>query len=60
MELKYRALEGMHDVLPEQSHLWQYVEARWREHCRRYGYREIRTPILEVAELFERTVGETS
>ncbi|MCS7190834.1 MAG: histidine--tRNA ligase, partial [Fimbriimonadales bacterium] len=46
--------------LPEQSHLWQYVEARWREHCRRYGYREIRTPILEVAELFERTVGETS
>ncbi len=60
MELKYRALEGMHDVLPEQSHLWQYVESRWREHCRRYGYREIRTPILETAELFERSVGETS
>lgn len=60
MELKYRALEGMNDVLPEQSHRWQYVEARWHEHCRRYGYREIRTPILETAELFERTVGETS
>ncbi len=60
MELKYRALEGMHDILPEQSHLWQYVEARWHVHCHRYGYREIRTPILEAAELFERSVGETS
>ncbi len=60
MELKYRALEGMHDILPEQSLLWQYVESRWREHCRRYGYGEIRTPILESAELFERSVGETS
>lgn len=60
MELKYRALEGMNDVLPEQSPLWQYVESRWREHCRQYGYGEIRTPILETAELFERSVGETS
>lgn len=60
MELKYRALEGMNDVLPEQSTLWHFVESRWREHCRRYGYGEIRTPILETAELFERTVGETS
>ncbi|MCX7992710.1 MAG: histidine--tRNA ligase [Fimbriimonadales bacterium] len=50
----------MNDVLPEQSHLWQYVEARWRDHMHQYGYREIRTPILETAELFERTVGETS
>lgn len=60
MDLKYRALEGMNDVLPEQSPLWHYVESRWREHCRQYGYGEIRTPILETAELFERTVGETS
>ncbi|MCX7924229.1 MAG: histidine--tRNA ligase, partial [Fimbriimonadales bacterium] len=60
MELKYRALEGMNDVLPEQSVLWQYVESRWRDHCRLYGYGEIRTPILETAELFERSVGETS
>ncbi|MCS7300270.1 MAG: ATP phosphoribosyltransferase regulatory subunit, partial [Fimbriimonadales bacterium] len=60
MELKYRAPEGMHDVLPEQSCLWQYVESRWRDLCRRYGYREIRTPMLESAELFERSVGETS
>jgi histidyl-tRNA synthetase len=60
MELKYRAPEGMNDVLPESSHLWQYVEARWRDHCHRYGYGEIRTPIMESAALFERSVGETS
>ncbi|MDW8106432.1 MAG: histidine--tRNA ligase [Armatimonadota bacterium] len=60
MEPKYRAPEGMNDVLPENSHLWQHLEACWREHCHRYGYREIRTPILEYAELFERSVGETS
>lgn len=60
MELRYRAPEGMNDVLPETSHLWQHLEARWREHCHAYGYREIRTPILEYAELFERSVGETS
>lgn len=50
----------MNDVLPETSHLWQQLEARWREHCHAYGYREIRTPIMEYAELFERSVGETS
>ncbi len=60
MELRYRAPEGMNDVLPETSHLWQQLEARWREHCHAYGYREIRTPIMEYAELFERSVGETS
>jgi histidyl-tRNA synthetase len=60
MELRYRAPEGMNDVLPEESARWQYVEARWRDHCHRYGYGEIRTPILESAALFERSVGETS
>ena len=60
MELKYRAPEGMNDVLPEESARWQYVEARWRDHCHRYGYGEIRTPIMESAALFERSVGETS
>jgi histidyl-tRNA synthetase len=60
MELRYRAPEGMNDVLPEQSARWQYVEARWRDHCHCYGYGEIRTPILESAALFERSVGETS
>ena len=60
MELRYRAPEGMNDVLPESSYLWCFVEACWRDHCHRYGYGEIRTPILETAALFERSVGETS
>ncbi|MGQ9657513.1 MAG: histidine--tRNA ligase [Fimbriimonadales bacterium] len=60
MEPKYRAPEGMNDILPASSPHWQYVEARWHAHCRRYGYGEIRTPIMEVAALFERSVGETS
>ncbi len=58
MAPKYKAPRGTQDVLPEVSWRWQRVEAAFRDICRRYGYREIRTPILEDTELFVRGVGD--
>ena len=48
----------MVDLLPEQTRRWQAVEAVAREHFRRAGIAEIRTPLLEVTELFARGIGE--
>lgn len=60
-------LPGMFDIVPKDtqaqwrcSYLWQHVEHIMREVAQTYGYREIRTPILERTELFLRSVGETS
>lgn len=55
-----QSIRGMHDILPEQSAAWQYLEATVRQLLARYGYREMRTPILEVTELFKRAVGEVT
>lgn len=51
---------GTADVLPGEVELWQYVEEKARDLCRRYNYLEIRTPIFEHTELFLRGVGETT
>ena len=58
---------GVFDILPtdpketwRNSHVWIYVENVIREIATNYGYQEIRTPILERTELFQRGVGETS
>ncbi|WP_444932116.1 histidine--tRNA ligase [Microbulbifer sp. SSSA002] len=55
-----RAIRGMNDLLPEQSPVWQYVEATLSELSSRYGYTEIRTPYLEATQLFCRAVGEAT
>nr|WP_299240655.1 histidine--tRNA ligase [uncultured Halomonas sp.] len=55
-----QAIRGMNDLLPEQSPLWQYFEAQVRSLMRRYGYLEIRTPILEQTALFARSIGEVT
>lgn len=55
-----QSIRGMHDILPEQSAAWQHLENTVRQLVSRYGYREIRTPILEVTELFKRAVGEVT
>jgi len=39
---------------------WRYVEGVFRDVCRRYDYREIRTPLLEQTELFTRSIGEAT
>ncbi|MFO8059402.1 MAG: histidine--tRNA ligase [Bacillota bacterium] len=51
---------GTADITPEESPRWRHLESVAREVCRRYGYGEIATPILERTELFRRTVGETT
>ena len=51
---------GTTDVLPPRSEHWRLREERFREVCRLFGYSEILLPLFEHAELFQRTVGETS
>lgn len=51
---------GTADVLPGEVEWWQYIEEKARDLCKRYNYREIRTPIFEHTELFHRGVGETT
>ncbi|MGG1313900.1 histidine--tRNA ligase [Cohnella laeviribosi] len=58
--MKFQKPPGTQDVLPGSAELWQFVEQTARELCRRYHYREIRTPMFEATELFQRGVGETT
>lgn len=51
---------GTADVLPGEVEWWQFIEETARDLCKRYNYREIRTPIFEHTELFHRGVGETT
>lgn len=51
---------GTEDILPGQVEKWQYIEDKAKDLCRRYHYEEIRTPIFEHTELFQRGVGETT
>ena len=53
-----QSLRGMVDLLPETLQRWQAVEAVAREHFRRSGFGEIRTPLLESTDLFCRGIGE--
>lgn len=58
--MAYQRPPGTQDLLPGTVEKWQYAEAKARELCRRFNYREIRTPIFELTELFKRGVGETT
>lgn len=55
-----KAPKGTKDVLATESYKWQYIEKIFREVCESYGYKEIRTPVFEHTELFERGVGKTT
>ncbi len=55
-----QAPKGTQDLLPSQSHRWQRIEQNMRDICALAGYREIRTPIFEHTELFQRGVGDTT
>ncbi len=55
-----QAIRGMHDVLPDQTPLWQHAEKILREVLSSYGYSEIRLPIVEKTELFKRSIGEVT
>lgn len=47
----------MNDILPEESHLWEFFEDSVRDWLHSYGYRTLRTPILEKTDLFVRSIG---
>jgi histidyl-tRNA synthetase len=57
---KLTGVKGMNDLLPDQSGLWQWVESRVAKVFQQYGYREIRTPIVEPTALFVRGIGEVT
>jgi histidyl-tRNA synthetase len=55
-----QAIRGMHDILPDEVLLWQTVEDHARQVLESYGYAEIRTPTVELTELFKRSIGEVT
>ncbi|VDY32730.1 Histidine--tRNA ligase [Morganella morganii] len=57
---KIQSIRGMRSVLPEETPVWQWLENRIRNITSRYGYQEVRLPILEPVALFERAVGEST
>ncbi len=56
--MKPESVRGMRDVLPDESDLWRRLEGVIHRTCGLYAYREIRPPLVELAELFARGVGE--
>ena len=55
-----KAIRGMNDMLPDEAYRWQHLEDTVREVFQQYGYRNIRTPIVETTSLFVRGVGEVT
>jgi len=54
------APKGTKDVLPNQVYKWHFVEKAFAGICKRYGFKEIRTPVFEHTELFTKGVGDTT
>jgi histidyl-tRNA synthetase len=55
-----QVIRGMHDVLPSDMPVWSQLEDNYRALVESYGYRQIRTPIVEKTVLFKRSVGEST
>ncbi|NCB56078.1 MAG: histidine--tRNA ligase [Gammaproteobacteria bacterium] len=60
MAKQIQAIRGMNDCLPEQTPVWQMVEATLRRVVSSYGYSEIRMPVVEMTNLFQRAIGEVT
>lgn len=60
MDMITQAPRGTLDVLPEDSYKWQYIESTALSIAQDFGFREIRTPVFEHTNLFQRSVGETT
>ncbi|MCK5336755.1 MAG: ATP phosphoribosyltransferase regulatory subunit, partial [Gammaproteobacteria bacterium] len=60
MSKNIQSIRGMHDVLPSDSSKWQYLEAALFSQMKRYGYHEIRMPVVESTALFSRSIGEVT
>lgn len=57
---KIQAIRGMNDLLPSDSPRWQFFEGKVRQLMQRYGFAEIRMPIVEQTALFARSIGEVT
>ncbi len=55
-----QAVKGMNDILPPDSARWEWLEAKMRSVLQRYGYANVRTPIVEPTALFVRGIGEVT
>lgn len=55
-----KAIRGMNDILPDESYLWIHFEQIIHQWLTAYGYRNIRTPIVEQTDLFIRSIGEVT
>jgi histidyl-tRNA synthetase len=60
MSEQIKVIRGMHDILPEQINAWHQVEDGFRQLAEGFGYRQIRTPIVEKTALFKRSIGEVT
>ncbi|UDF34925.1 UNVERIFIED_ORG: histidine--tRNA ligase [Shinella sp. XGS7] len=55
-----QAVKGMNDILPPESARWEWLEGKMRSVLQRYGYQNVRTPIVEPTALFVRGIGEVT
>ncbi len=60
MALNIQAIKGTKDTLPSESYKLQYIEQMALDTAKAYGFKEMRTPVFEYTELFDRSVGETT
>jgi histidyl-tRNA synthetase len=60
MSKNIKAIRGMHDLLPDQSPRWQFLERTVAQVLKSYGYSEIRMPVVESTDLFKRSIGEVT
>ncbi len=60
MALITKAIKGTQDTLPMDSHKVRFLEATLADIAGNYGFREIRTPVFEHTDLFNRSVGDTT
>ncbi|MFP3999233.1 MAG: histidine--tRNA ligase [Desulfobacterales bacterium] len=51
-------VRGFKDILPPETSVWRYIEDTAKEHFEKFGFKEMRPPVLEQAELFQRSIGE--
>jgi histidyl-tRNA synthetase len=60
MAKSIQAIRGMRDILPQQTPAWQFLERQVADVLAAHGYGEIRMPIVEMTELFKRSIGEVT
>lgn len=58
--MNIKAVQGFKDILPDEAVLWQHIEHRARDIFHRFGFAEIRLPLLEETELFARSIGQAT